>query len=194
MSMPRKEVNGPAGFAGAAIRLRVAIVYEDFATGARAKSALEFLLGSEQPEVDVQLEMWRFDLSHDLATSSQVSDRMLELDIFVLSSHGKGALPGGVLVWLDQWLKARHSSPGALVVSLDEAASDDLSARQILTSLQSRAAAAGVQVFLHWGSGQRNRSGQLTAAGVSPQSEPVTPLPDDRLNRVEGHSHWGINE
>lgn len=194
MSMPRKEVNDPAAFADSAIRLKVAIVYEDFATGARAKSALDFLLGSEQPEVDVQLEMWRFDLSRDLETSNQVSGRMVELDIFVLSSHGKGALPGGVLVWLDQWLKARRASPGALVVSLDDAASDDLSARQILTSLQSRAATVGVQVFLHLGSGQRNRSGQLTEVDVRPQSEPMTPRPDDRLNRVEGHSHWGINE
>jgi hypothetical protein len=194
MSTPRKEVNGRVGFANSAIRLRVAIVYEDFATGARAKSALEFLLGSEQPEVDVQLEMWRFDLWHDPETSRQVRNELAVVDIVVFSTHGKGTVPGGVLIWLDQWLKMQRASPGALVVSLDEAASDDLSARQMLTSLQSRAATAGVQVFLHLGSGQRNRSGQLTETDVSRQSEPTTPPPDETLNRVEGHSHWGINE
>jgi hypothetical protein len=194
MDMPRTNVNDPAGFAESSIRLKVAIVYEDLMTGARAKSALEFLLGSTQLGVDIQLEMWRFDLSRDPAASNQVRDRMAELDIIVLSTHGKGVLPGGVLVWLNEWFKTQRTSPGALVVSLDEPASDDLPARQMLTCLQSGAASAGVQVFQHSGSSQMSRAGELTSADLNQQSELRTPLRDETLNRVEGHSHWGINE
>ena len=193
MNMARTDLNDPAGFAESSIRLRVAIVYEDFATGARAKSALEFLLGNEQIGVDVQLEMWRFDLVCDPETSGPVRHQLALTDIVVLSTHGKGALPGGVLVWLNHWLKVRRTSPSALVVSLDEATRDDPGARQVLVSIQSEAAGAGVQAFSHLGSSKMSRTGELTGEDLNQRFELKT-VPNKTWKRIEGHSHWGINE
>ena len=193
MNIARTGLSDPAGFAESSIRLTVAIVYEDFATGARAKSAFEFLLGNEQIGVDVQLEMWRFDLVCDPETSGPVHDRLALADIVVLSTHGKGALPGGVLVWLNHWLKVRRTSPGALVVSLDEAARDDPGARQMLVSLESGTTSAGVQVFSHLGSSNLSRAEQLTGEDLNQRFELKT-VPNETWKRIEGHSHWGINE
>jgi hypothetical protein len=182
------------GCAESPTRLRAAIVYEDFATGLRGKSALESLCDNQEFETDLSLDLWSFDLLRDPETSKHVCEGTASADIVVLSTHGKGDLPGAVLLWLNQWLKAWRDGPAALVVSLDETARDDLRARQTLASLQSAAEAAGVDMFPHFGTGAARRERVLTVEDLSQRYAARTELLDEMLNRTQAYRDWGINE
>jgi hypothetical protein len=175
-------------------RLGVALVYEDFATGARARNALEWLCGGQELGVDLCLDVWRFDLLRDPEIASQVFERTGGADIVVVSMHGKSDLPGQVLVWLDRWLKAGREGPAALVVSLDEAAREDPGVRGRVSSLQSVAGAAGVDVFVHFGSGTSSREAAVTVEDLNNRFTARTELLDEMLNRTRGYRDWGINE
>jgi hypothetical protein len=194
MSVLRTDGNAPADITESSTWPRVAILYEDFATGARATSAIELPCGNPELETDFSMDMWRFDLLRDPETSNHVCERTVAADIVVLSTHGKGDLPGEVLLLLNRWLKARRDGPAALVVSFDESAREDLSARDRLAALQSACQAAGVDMFGHFGAGATRREGGLTVEDLNQRYAARTELLDQMLNRTQAYRDWGINE
>ena len=194
MSVLRTRSEGPESSDEVSARLGVALVYEDFATGARARSALEWLCSGQELGVDLCLDVWRFDLLMDPEIARHVFERTGSADIVVVSLHGKGDLPGQVLVWLDWWLKRGRAGPAALVVSLDETAREELSAGQRLCALRSACEAAGVDMFVHFGAGAARRDGVLTVKDLNQRYTARTELLDEMLNRTRTYRDWGINE
>lgn len=173
--------------------LYIQMVYEDTATGLRARQALDRLAFNLKLETDFHVDLLRFDFLWEPAFREQALEHAADADILLLSAHGQDGLPLVVSSWLAQWLARELGRPRALVLSFDEDASGSVAANRILASLQAAAQPAGVDVFPHW-SQTLGTDWNVTIQGVQYRAETKTTLLDEALRQVEPHSHWGINE
>lgn len=176
------------------LRLEVALIYEDLATGLRAKRVcdrLRFLLG-HQPEV--HLNLWRFDLFRVAAWQEPALKAAARADMVVVSAHGRGVWPEAVSSWLVRWLELGSDAPPALVVSLDTDAKGSDTANQLLAGLRLAAGPAGVVLFEHFGDVITVAKPFTEGRRHPTLTSPVLPLgllhPADSCQP----RHWGINE
>ncbi len=75
------------------LRLDVLAVYEDFATGLRARQTLDQTVQRLEADADVQVNLWRFDLLREPALRQQAAEEAAEADIVFVSMHGQSELP-----------------------------------------------------------------------------------------------------
>jgi hypothetical protein len=168
--------------------LKVALIYEDLATGARAKSFIERVLQTPEIETDSSVELCSFKLLACSEAEGILEGLAISADLVILSAHGQNPLPAPVTFWLKQWAASRRGSPSALVLSLDQASSEEPGARQLLTQVQALTAAAEVEVFHHFGSGELHHAVELGLGRLPSQ------LLDEMLMQNKGYRYWGINE
>jgi len=192
--MPTSACAGPQAnpiFINGLLALDVQLIYEDAKTGARARQVLERLAEQLKLEAELQVNLLRFDLLGEPELSGLVGDGGSDADILVLAAHGQSELPAPVRAWLDRWLGRRLGSPRALAVSLDAGTEGTAPAKNILASLQAAARLAAVEVFPHFGG---TPTSDLTFEDIQYRAETKTALLEESLQRVESHSHWGLNE
>ncbi len=182
-----------ADFGETPLRLDVLLVYEDFATGLRAREALEHWVHQLEVQADARVNLWRFDLLRDSSDARQAAREAFEADIIVLAAHGQGGLPSWIKTWLQQALASRADRPTALVASLDESARDSAGENPVLTQVEALAQEAGVELFPHFGSSASMQTG-LTFAAVSERAHTTSAVLDEILHRHDSYSRWGINE
>ena len=173
------------------LKVNALLVYEDVATGLRAKRALDQAMLRMAVDTDVHVNAWRFDLLREPALHQQAVEEAAEAEIVFFSAHGCEELPATVSLWFQQWFACRGGvEPRALVVSLDLVERETPAANQMLRELRQMARLAGVDVFLHLEEAQT-------------ESEPAlgdvwhrTELLEEALRQAERHSYrnCGINE
>ena len=95
------------------------MVYEDVATGLRAKEALDQTMLRLTVDTDVHVNAWRFDLLCEPALHQQAVNEAAAAEIVFVSAHGREELPAAVRLWFHDWLARRGGEPCALAVSLD---------------------------------------------------------------------------
>ncbi|HKI68141.1 MAG TPA: hypothetical protein VKA67_01020, partial [Verrucomicrobiae bacterium] len=100
-------------------RLRVMLLYEDFATGTRAKEIFDQLTDHAELNADFSLDLWRFNLLCDPELNQRAVENAAMADVVVFSAHGREELPVEVQLWFFHWLQKAGDQPAALVVSLD---------------------------------------------------------------------------
>lgn len=101
-------------------RLRVAIIYEDSATGLNAKYNLDRLshrINLDANPFDVRL--WSFDLLAHEELRKSAAREAGDFDIIIFAVR-KGELPVKIKSWLQEWLLEREQRPCALSVIFDE--------------------------------------------------------------------------
>ena len=186
---------GDAAVGEARGRLDVLLVYEDLSTGLRARYAFEQVRRQLNPEADLNLHLWRFDLLRQPPLLERAAREAAKADVVFLSAHGQGELPGIVNSWLAQWAERRHGGPCALVVLLDTRGGDASTANSALEALRTRALAAGVNVFVH-APGTRQTEWDSASDEISPLPETPAAPPVHILHGDGRHLHrdWGINE
>jgi hypothetical protein len=131
--------------------MEVAILYEDWGTGLRAKQACDHLAQRVPAEVGFCLDLWRFDLLEEEAWRTQALSAAVDSDLLIVSAHGHRALPSALESWLQDWLVRRPNEPTGLVLSLDLGAKGSAAAQQLLAEWASLAQSAQVDLFLHFG-------------------------------------------
>lgn len=129
----------------------VAILYEDWGTGVRAKHACDQLAEQVPSTVMFSLDLWRFDLLEEEALRTEALRATADSDLLIVSAHGQRGLPTALEAWLQDWLVQRLSGPTGLVFSLDATAKGSTAANQILADWAELAQAAQVDLFLHFG-------------------------------------------
>jgi hypothetical protein len=139
----------------------VAILYEDWGTGLRAKQTCEQVATTVPPEVNLSIDLWRFDLLEEETLRTQALNAALDSDLLFVSAHGHRALPTALSSWLRQWLVQKPNEPTGLVISLDATAKGSPTANQILADWAQLAQAAQVDVFLHFGHAPRRERPSL---------------------------------
>jgi len=173
------------------LRLEVLLIYEDLRTALRAKQTFEHVVRQVGLEADIHVNAWRFDLLRDPQMREEAAREAGAATLVLLSAHGRGELPAEVSSWFKQWLATKGDEPCALVVSLDSNARASVAtANPMLSSLQTAAAPAGVEVFPHFGEASQ-AEWELSTRRIHGRTEIKSRLD---LHRVEPHAHWGLNE
>jgi len=101
--------------------LDVAIIYEDLATGLRAKELCNRLQGELGMTVGVGGGIWRIDLLDEPSFRAQAARQAGIAALLMFSCHGSVPLPEFVNDWLRQWQQHRRNRAVAMAVLLDQA-------------------------------------------------------------------------
>lgn len=176
------------------LRLEALVVYEDLATGLRARQTLDRTVRELAADADVLVNLWRFDLLSEPGLRQRAAKEAADADIVFVSAHGRGALPATVNLWFREWFASKGGEPCALAVSLDANAKDTPSAIQMMEALDAAVRRAGVDLFLHVGEARS----ELEAGSKNLPRPAETPplLIDEIVPPAERHARrgWGINE
>jgi hypothetical protein len=153
-ALGKNTFRGPAGTAtdvGAdhsaeSARLKVFLLYEDFATGFRAWRRFVFRIQRLGLQPDFSVNAWKFKLLRPPALREQAAIEAREADIVLVAAHGGGELAPHVKSWFTRWLALKADQPCALVLSLDKKAFKCSGQNRVLAYLQSSAERAGLEV------------------------------------------------
>lgn len=177
-----------------ALSLEVVVIYEDFATGLRAKQLLDQTAEQLPADAELKLHLWRFELLAEPALREEAVKQAVEASLVFVSAHGQAQLPEAVRLWFQEWREQSTNEPCALVVSLDGEADNAPAATQILHTWGTAAFSAGVELFLHLA--ETKAESDSTLDELSQRAHKRTLLLDEVLHHNTSRSfrHWGINE
>ena len=175
--------------------MHVAVLYEAFSTGLRARQVIQEVARLIDFELDFDLTLWRFDLLPQPDLLPLVAHEAKMADFVLLSGHGDRELPAAVKQRCLNWLANRGKEPSAFAVSLDATAKDILGTMATLNRLQSAAALAGVDVLVSLCDAP-HKAEQFTLADIRHRAEATTLVLEESLREraTQSYQHWGINE
>ncbi len=193
MKAPKTGTRSAIAFREKRSRLHVVLVYEDFATGTRAKSLFDQL--SDQPELNAvfSLNLWRFDLLREPELNRRAVENAATADIIVFSAHGQADPPAEIQLWFYHWLQKTGDQPAALVVSLDSDNAELSSENRTLKFIRSLVEPVGVDVFPHFGEPMAEKS-EWTTDWVEQRVNARSSLLEGILHQRSSYEHWGLNE
>jgi len=99
----------------------VVIMYEDFATGKRAKKGLDFVTEELGHDLEFRHSMWRLDILQD-AKLNVLAAALTEADLLIISLRGEGQLPSKIRALIDERLVQTVNHQCALVALFEGAA------------------------------------------------------------------------
>lgn len=130
-------------------KFNVVIIYEDRATGRRAKYFYDNLIHELEDKCDFSLELWNFPvlaISEIGYSAAQVAARA---DFVIFSLHGKAGLPAEIREWIETWSWLIADSNAALIALADKPQTRGSTAASTLAYLRSVADRAGIDFFVH---------------------------------------------
>ncbi len=98
--------------------LNFVIVFEDVATGRRAKYIYDSLASQLGKMFAFEQQTWKFSVLNEQRLRELAARDAAAADIIILACHGDGDLPAEVKSWIDLWA-GRNGGPKALVVLFD---------------------------------------------------------------------------
>lgn len=131
--------------------LQVMVLYEDFATGLRAKSILDRLMLRFDSAAEWRSDWFRLDLLRQPRLAIETLCKVAAADIVMVSVHGTGREYREFEAWLEVWMHRRGNRSGALVVSLDADAQHSVDGQKTLLRFRVLAAKTGMVLFPHFG-------------------------------------------
>lgn len=164
---------------GAKANIVVAVLYEDWWTGLRAKETCDRLEQQVRPEFALSLGLWRFDLLEEPGLCEQAANAASSADIVMVSAHGFKVLPSPIIGWLQHWLIQKPCEPAALVLSLDLNTRGSATANRMVDCLAQMAESVETELFLHFG-----RGGRLGKEAI--HQRPLPPPPGSSLSILPG--------
>jgi hypothetical protein len=153
--------------------LDVFLLYEDSATGLRAKRSLDLLPGQYKLEPAINTRLWRCDLLAANLLREQAAREAANADVIILSLHGRNELPIHVRQWLSLWLNYKEARPYALGLLLDPDAACQGAANAVSVYVRTAAEAAGAEFFR----GFSDLPTTVPAPVVTRPAEPTRPPP-----------------
>jgi hypothetical protein len=174
--------------------LRVSVIYQDVASGLRAKACLDRLERNLNAGVDVfALRLWSCDLLSEPAFRKAAAREAGEHEIVFLSKRDSSEPPPVLKAWLEEWLKCRNNRPCALAVLLDEdgpIAGDT----PLLNYLGEVAEVGGLDLVYPGNKISELPLDQDSIRQIARRAINASPVLEGILDDWESYSHWGINE
>jgi hypothetical protein len=177
----------------AASRLEVLLIYEDFATGLRARQCLDHVLGDRGTVADIRLAAWRLDLFPlpEIREEAAVSARTA--DVVLMSLHGDSLLEPPLEQWLMHWIAQRGEVESALGVLFDADQQGTGPVNALLFRLQTDLRQSPVRLFVGF-SPPSGIEEDFPLPQTPPGIEPLLWAGDDVEIPPDVKPHWGINE
>jgi hypothetical protein len=173
--------------------MAVSIVYEDFATGMRAKEWLDRLCRQMDQEMEFKMELWRFDLLPASSFREEAAAHAAAADMIILSAHRSDELPASVKAWMNRWLSLKDDHSTAFVLLLDGSETPLTRNSPLLADLQSVAQKAGLALFYQF-CGTRRFDAELDIERIAERAERSSVLLEEMLHRNHCPVRWGIND
>ncbi len=169
------------------------LVYEDTATGLRAKQAIDAL--SQRPAIRAMLQtkLWRLDLLRTAWFREQAAREAAAAHVIILSLHGNEDLPIEVREWLGSWSRQKEDRAYALGVLLDPSAVPQASPNSVLVYLRRMAESAGADFFCSFREPFGTGAETVDAGGIRSVSR-FAPVSWGVHRHSEPHARWDQGE
>jgi hypothetical protein len=125
------------------------ILYDNLASGLRAKTLLNRAIYDVRPRVTPSLSVWRFDLMLDPWCRSMAVREAATAQVVILAAEGPGELPAEVQLWMSEWLDRRNERSCALVAAFEGRRVGSVHREQLSPVWRRAAADRGLGLFLH---------------------------------------------
>jgi hypothetical protein len=127
----------------------ILVVYEDFASGLRAKRLFDQVLYPFDTSSQFRLNMWKFSLLGLPALRTQATRDALLAAVVCIAIGTPGDLPRELLRWAAEWLPQKKDDAGALVLLLGPADAAQAGALPSIQFLKNLAGEMNMEFFLH---------------------------------------------
>ena len=99
--------------------LKAVIIYEDRATGIRAKCFYEDLVYELKGKFDLNLDLWSFQVLSIQKIGHSAALVAAQADVVLLSLCGDAELPAEIREWIETWSQLIAGNDPALVLLVD---------------------------------------------------------------------------
>ena len=169
-----------AADASTASALKIVVIYEDFASGKRAKHFAERLAEQHGCACRLTESLWRSDLLEYPPIAAEVAREATGCDYLIVALHADRVLPLAVQLWIEAQLDTARQHGTGLVVLLDSVGENpggkDAGAGGARRHLRARCAKKDVPFFCH--------------AGAAPTDEVVASLRRWEETPVTTQGRW----
>ena len=174
--------------------LRVSIIYEDLASGVRAKSCLDRLAQNlnVNPE-EFSIRLWSFSYLSEPRLRSQAAREAARFEMVVLATRGCGEPPATVKEWMAEWLQYREAGPCALALMPDEREQKYVGGTALLKYMARVANAGGLDLVHPFGELPAPPTDRMVR-DIARQAINASPLLDGIVDDWQSYTHAGINE
>jgi len=124
---------------------KAVLIYENFATGVRARSFCERLVRALDKTLEEQ--MWSFDVLGIREARNAAASAARKADVVIVSPLGRTDLPSTIRAWLDMWLWLLDNENPALVALFDSSTPPNIAS--IRAYLGNIARSAGIEFFTY---------------------------------------------
>src|SRR5271165_7177320 len=125
--------------------LRAVLIYENFATGVRARGFCERLVRASDNTLEEQ--MWSFDVLGIREARNAAASAARKADVVIVSVLGHTDLPSTIRAWLDMWFWLLDKQNPALVALFDSSTSPNIGS--IRAYLSNIARSARIEFFTY---------------------------------------------
>jgi hypothetical protein len=126
----------------------VVIVYEDAAAATGAMQTWSFLKKQLEPDFELRVSMWKFDLLQNGEMQELAVNDALEANLIIVASHTGTTLPMEIESWVQLWASRKRDDSAALIALLDQSAHAQAK-WATFDFLKGAAARAGMQFLPH---------------------------------------------
>jgi hypothetical protein len=174
--------------------LRVSIIYEDFASGLRAKDCLDRMTRHLDVGPDIfSVRLWSFNYLSDPDLRNQAAKEAQDFEIIFLATRGSGEPPASVKNWMTEWLKHRDARPCALAIMPDEQWQKHPGGTALLKYISRVADSAGLDLVCPPVEPAEQPSGH-TIRQIVRRAINSSPLLEGIVDDWQSYTHSGINE
>jgi hypothetical protein len=164
--------------------MKALIIYDDFASAARASATLQQSAQSPAASVQWNIIPWRLDLLKFPPTAEEALTEALGAHLVVFAGPCAQWIPVWLQNWLDHWAKCRRISDAALAVF--GAGNARVLAPLATSGLSGFAKRHGLSLIFYDGGAVEDGTA-FSIAGPYKRELPLSPAQNGRLS-------WGINE
>lgn len=173
--------------------MKALIIYDDFASAARANATLQHTARNLDFTVQWSVVPWRVDMLKCPPTAQEALTEALDAHLIVLAVRHAVALPAGVVPWLERWAVLRHTFDAALAML--GGGNADAHSPSTTPELSRFAERHGLSLVFGDGRGGESQPNFLERGldkRVLLASPTLQPAMDVQIHHP--HTCWGINE
>ena len=173
--------------------ISVVMVYEDYATGLRAKRLYDELCRQLEPDCELNQSMWKFEVLGVPRLGTVAAEEAAEADMIIVSMSGENELPKTVADWLETWLGEKVGQSSALVTLFDETEEEENQCETIQWHLRQVARRGGMSFFSN-PAGSSDWVREQTPERIRFHGRAASPVCTTSISYDPPSRHWGINE
>jgi hypothetical protein len=169
------------------------MIYEDFATGLRAKQTFDHLIRELGSKFVFHSKLWKLDILQLPHCGKIAAADVRVADLIIIAAHGRTGFPAGVKSWIDRWLATVRPRPRALVSLVDDR-TETLTNSSTTCAYLREVAARGRMDYFGRESDPPNQEAGFPFEKLCKQADRKSLMMQEILRQTTPHTRWGINE